>query len=972
MSHPAFTLLRRFSIPSLNVQFEEYRHQVTGARHLHLAADDNNNAFLVAFLTIPPDSTGVAHILEHTTLCGSRRYPVRDPFFLMTRRSLNSFMNAFTGSDWTAYPFASQNRKDFDNLLQVYLDAVFFPKLEELDFAQEGHRVEFEVPNNPTTPLIYKGIVFNEMKGAMSSPINTLWHTVHRHLFPTTTYHYNSGGEPLEIPNLTYAQLKAFHASHYHPTNAIFMTYGDRPPQELQEWFQSAALRHFQALDLQLQIPDEQRYTQPQYVVAPYAVGEHESLEDKTHIVLAWLLGLSTDAYEMLKANLLTGVLLDNSSSPLRHALESSSLGSAPSPLCGLDDNPREANFLCGLEGSNPDQADAVEKLIWQVLQATADHGVPQEMIESVLHQIELSQREITGDHFPYGLHLLMNALPPMIHQGDPLPFLDIDSLLNTLRRDCQDRQFIPNLVRQWLLNNPHRVRVVMVPDAQLAARQLATEKAQLEALKRQMTTVEQQRLIEQAQALQTRQRQPADPSCLPKVTLQDIQADLTIPDSTQQPVAGLPTTWFARATNGMVYEKIIITLPPLEEELIDCLPWFCECLTELGCGQRDYLQTAAWQASVSGGLSARISFRSHVTNLQGLQSVFILSGKALSRNQASLAELLEETLVRARFDELSRLRELIAQLRTDADNHLVSRGHQLAMTACSSAISSSGNLHHRWYGLAGLQQLRALDEQLQATNHLAKFASQLQQLRDKLLTTPRQLLVVSEAEQHATIAETLNTRWSTHDPSSTAKFPPPPALPQVRQAWSIPTQVNFCAKAYPTVPAGHPEAPVLAVLGEFLRQGYLHRALREEGGAYGSGAHYDGDSGGFCIYSYRDPRLVESLAEFDQALEWLHTTAHEESALEEAILSMISRIDRPGSPAGEAIKTFFSHLHGRTPEHRRKFRKQVLEVTIADLQRVAATYLQPAVANVTVLSNAETLANLPNLELERKLLHEP
>ncbi|HXH01791.1 MAG TPA: insulinase family protein, partial [Candidatus Competibacteraceae bacterium] len=212
MSTPAsrFELLRSRSIPSLRVELEEYRHRGTGARHLHLKANDPHNAFLVAFLTVPQDSTGVAHILEHTALCGSRRFPVRDPFFMMIRRSLNTFMNAFTASDWTAYPFASQNRKDFNNLLEVYLDAAFFPLLDELDFAQEGHRLEFAEPGNPASPLVYKGVVYNEMKGAMSSPVSRLSQSLQTYLFPTTTYHYNSGGEPSDIPRLSHAQLKAF------------------------------------------------------------------------------------------------------------------------------------------------------------------------------------------------------------------------------------------------------------------------------------------------------------------------------------------------------------------------------------------------------------------------------------------------------------------------------------------------------------------------------------------------------------------------------------------------------------------------------------------------------------------------------------------------------------------------------------------------------------------------------------------
>ncbi|MDH3355804.1 MAG: insulinase family protein, partial [Chromatiales bacterium] len=234
LSHPEFTHIRNHAIPSLNIEVQEFEHNGTGARHIHMAADDDQNTFLVGFKTVPQDSTGVAHILEHTSLCGSKKFPVRDPFFMMTRRSLNTFMNAFTSSDWTAYPFASRNRKDYDNLLQVYLDAVFFPSLNELDFAQEGHRVEFEETENSDSDLVFKGVVFNEMKGAMSSPVSTLWQTLTSELFPTITYHHNSGGEPANIPDLSYEELKAFHADHYHPSNALFMTYGDIPASKLQ------------------------------------------------------------------------------------------------------------------------------------------------------------------------------------------------------------------------------------------------------------------------------------------------------------------------------------------------------------------------------------------------------------------------------------------------------------------------------------------------------------------------------------------------------------------------------------------------------------------------------------------------------------------------------------------------------------------------------------------------------------------
>ncbi|MDH3935286.1 MAG: insulinase family protein, partial [Gammaproteobacteria bacterium] len=469
--HPAFEWKRSERIESLNLVVEEYRHTKTGALYYHLAADNPENVFLVALRTVPKDSTGVAHILEHTALCGSERYPVRDPFFMMIRRSLNTFMNAFTSSDWTAYPFASQNRKDFNNLLDVYLDAVFFSRLHELDFSQEGHRVEFAEADNPDSDLLFKGVVFNEMKGAMSSPSSILWQTLTRYLFPTTTYHYNSGGDPEHIPDLSYRELKEFYQTHYHPSNAVFMTYGDIPAIEHQQRIHDQALSRFEHLDVQIDVADEKRYHAPLRVQENYPYDEPGEVGDKTHIVVGWLLGPSINLKEQLEAHLLEGILLDDGASPLRYALETTDLGSAPSPLCGLEASNREMSFVCGLEGSRPENADALEKLVLDVLHKVADEGVPTERVEAVLHQLELSQREVSGDGYPYGLQLILEGLSSAVHRGDPVALLNLDPVLEELRELIRDPDYVRDLVRTRLLENSHRVRLTMVPDTELSAR---------------------------------------------------------------------------------------------------------------------------------------------------------------------------------------------------------------------------------------------------------------------------------------------------------------------------------------------------------------------------------------------------------------------------------------------------------------------------------------------------------------------
>jgi len=965
MTHPAFESLGNRSLPALRLEVQEYRHRVTEARHIHLAADDANNAFLVAFLTVPQDSTGVAHILEHTALCGSRRYPVRDPFFMMTRRSLNTFMNAFTSSDWTAYPFASQNRKDFNNLLDVYLDAAFFPRLHALDFAQEGYRVEFADPAQPDSELVFKGIVFNEMKGAMSSPMQQLGQTLQSLLFPTTTYHYNSGGEPERIPDLSYDQLQTFHARHYHPSNATFLTYGDMPAAEHQARFQDRALAEFQALELDLAIPDETRYRQPQQAEIGYMLDSDDDLRDKTHIVLGWLLGKTTDPRAVMEARLLSDALLDNSSSPLRYALETSNLGTAPSPLCGFDDSTRETTFVCGLEGSNPEQAQALEDLVLGVLSDVAERGIPLEILESVLHQMELSEREITGDGFPYGLRLQLEALTPAIHGGDPVVALNSGPLLDALREEIQDPAFIKQLARRLLLDNAHRVRLVMAPDRTLSAARLAAEKQRLADLKAALDENAKTQLTEQAQALQARQAQEDDPELLPRVGLEDVPEELKIPVGTARPVNDLPTTWYERGTNGMVYQQLVVELPELDDNLIDVLPLFTACVGEVGSGDRDYLTTQALQAAVTGGISARCLVRGEVDDVQQSHGVFILAGKALARNQAALTELLTETFINPRFDELSRLRELIDQLCAQREEDVTQHGHALAILAASAGLSPTAALAHRWDGLLGLQRLRALNETLQQQTALDDFAARLEALRERLKTAPRQMLVVSEEEHQQALADSLARCWEPYpNPAPGSRFRLEPTQVRLQQGWGTSTQVNFCAKAYPSVPQSHPDAPALQVLGDFLRNGYLHRAIREQGGAYGAGAGYHTDSGTFRFYSYRDPRFQETLDDFEHALAWLENAEHSPRAVEEAILGVVAAIDKPGSPAGEAINAFFGDLFSRTAEQRREYRSKILQVSLQDLKRVAATYLQPERASSAVISDVGKVGQLTGWEV--------
>lgn len=959
-----FELLRREPIESLSAELLEYRHKITGASHYHLAADNDENVFMVAFRTQPMDSSGVAHVLEHTALCGSKRFPVRDPFFSMIRRSLNTFMNAFTSSDWTAYPFASQNNADFFNLLSVYLDAAFFANIDPLDFAQEGIRIELE-EGKP----VYKGIVFNEMKGAMSSPTDQLYHQLAHTLYPTTTYHYNSGGDPADIPQLTHQKLVDFYHSHYHPSNAVFMTYGNLAPAVLQQKFEEQALAKF-ANGERLESVPEQRYTRPQRVEADYAVdlAEDETLDNRTHIVMAWLLPKTTDIKARFALRLVEGVLLEDSASPLRQYIETCGLGESPSPLLGLDDSNFEMSFLCGLQGSNPEQADAFEQGVLNVLEKVAGGDIQTAQVEAVLHQIELQQREIGGGSYPYGLQLLLNGLGSAIHGGDPLPVWQIEPLLAELRENLKDINYLPNLVRLHLLDNPHRVRLVLRPDSEKTTRDLQREQDALDKIETGLTADDRVKLDSEAAALAERQAQVDDLSILPKVGLADIPVDLKIQTGETSTLKlgeqTAPLYSYAAGTNGLYYNQVIIEVPQalLNSKLLSI---YVSLVGSVGAGDVDYLELQQQQTAVSGGVGLSSSLRTAINDQGKISAFLVLSTKALVHKLEAI-QLLHDAFIHLRFDETDRIMELLQQRKSRWQSRLSGSGHAYAMQTSSRDLSALAQHEYEHTGLPALIWLRDLLTNIEQDDSVkTQLLNDLSALHQQIVALPRQFLLVAEESQLTKLSSEIEKVWANDvvvQAASHAEIGAQVSTNSKDLAWLIQTNVQFCAASYPATVVDHPDTAALMVLGPYLRNGFLHRALREQGGAYGGGAGYDGNACAFRFHSYRDPRLAETFDDFEASIQWLIETPQEAYQLEEAILGLIGAMDKPSSPAGEAMSACHSMLHGRTPEQRRALRQSLLAVTTDDLQRVARTYLKPELRHRSVVApygKEEELATL-------------
>lgn len=958
--HPAFQLVRQHHVEALDILVCEYKHKVTGAVHYHLATNNDENVFLVAFRTQPMDSKGEAHILEHTALCGSEKFPVRDPFFLMIRRSLNTFMNAFTSADWTAYPFATQNKKDFQNLLSVYLDATFAANLNPLDFAQEGIRIELE-----NGEPVYKGVVFNEMKGAMSSPSDQLYHQLAHHLFPETTYHYNSGGDPKDIPDLTYDELVGFYKSHYHPSNAVFMTFGNEPAHKLQEQFETLALSKFDKGET-LHSKPETRLAAPIAVTETYAV-DAEDLKDKTYHIISWLLPQASDIKIRLGMRLVEGILLEDSASPLRHYLETCGYAQSTGPIMGVDDSNYEMTFYCGVQGSNPENAEEFKNGVFNVLEDVASKPVDTQMVDAILHQIELHQREINGDGMPYGLSLILNGLSSAIHHSDPVDVWDVDTAIANVKEELKDPMWLSNLVKEHLIDNPHRVQMTLVPDATKSAKEAEEEKARLAEIGAKLTEADKSEIIAQTEALKVRQDTPDDLNLLPKVGLEDVPAQMHIVQGQLREIISnrldTPLNLYHAGTNGIYYNQVLIQIP---DEIVKS-PYFSLMsilMGEVGAGEYGYLELQQLQTAVSGGIGMGASLRSKVDDKGKITAWLTLTTKSLVNNLEAI-RLLKVAFEQLRFDEKDRIIELLQQRKTRWSSRLSGSGHSYAMQIAGRNHSALALRDYNTTGLGALNWLGELVSKIEkdeaAYNQLIQ---ELKVIHNRLLQAPKQFLLVCEEHQSDRLIEEIQNVW---DKLSIEQVNA--ELTQVNfensendEAWLIQANVQFCSSAYAAVEVSHPDAAPLMVLAAYLRNGFLHSAIREKGGAYGGGASYDGNACSFRFYSYRDPRLAETFQDFEASVDWLFNAEQQPHQLEEAILGLIASMDKPGSPAGEAITACYSLLHARTPAFRAQLRERLLAVNLDDLKRVADVYLRqqkPSKSVVAPIAKRELLQEL-------------
>lgn len=918
-------------IPALQATVEEYISPRTGARHIHLASDSAEKVFLVAFPTVPDVSDGRAHILEHLSLCGSQRYPVRDPFFAMMRRSTATFMNAFTYADRTVYPFSSTDHKDFLNLLDVYLDATFFPNLDYLNFLQEGWRYVLK-----DGKLGYQGVVFNEMKGAFNDPIRALYSGVESTLLQGTTYEVESGGDPLVIPELTHQMLKDFHASHYHPSQAVFMTAGDISAAEVQEQIELKVLSQLPASTDPRMLP-ELAATWDAPKTNEVRIPSQQAKPDEHGVQLTWLMGESSDIDTYFNCYLLSSGLLGDSSSPVTKAMESAGYG-RPSALNGQDNGPRQMLFHLGMEGLTEPQIEEARARIWAALEHAAEEGAPLESLQAALRDVRYRQRDTASGRMPNALSRLLNALPVAMRNGDVFLAFDNDDHLAKLEKAIEDPAYFKGLVRK-LLDNPTRLTTRVIPDADYFTKRDAIEAERLEQQTAALSDAERARIESESAALEQHQQLPSNSDVLPRIRPGDVSPQprpaLALPAAQESDSAVvLP---FEIASNGLSYVRVNYDVSGFATEDWPWLRLLVDLVTELGVGDMDYEQADAWRQRMAP--SYDLNFDASQQQGGDLRLELWFSASGLREEHAHLAELVSRSLGEARFDEHERLAFLIDSQVQDRLNGLAQAGNRYAMLSAGAPLSALRRFEDIVSGASALPFSGEVLELSKSPEGLAKIAARLQALHQRVIALKPVVLTAGSGQDAEALASLLKLPVA-QAPVATlaAKLD---SVPHASAALHAVSQVNHCVLTYRAPMLHEAGAAALSVAAELMTNQLLHVALREKGGAYGGSAGYNGGTGTFMMSSYRDPRLSETYADFATAIDQVLSGEFSQETLEEAIICVITGLDKPNSPYDQVLHAWSLKRRGISPELRQRFRTEVLNCTLDDIRSAVRQWLK-------------------------------
>ncbi|MCI1881786.1 MAG: insulinase family protein [Sporolactobacillus sp.] len=927
-----FKLLHSEHVPEITSDAYLFEHVKSGARLLFLQNEDDNKVFSITFRTPPQDDTGVFHILEHSVLCGSDKYPVKEPFVELLKGSLNTFLNAFTFSDKTMYPVASKNDKDFQNLIDVYLDAVFHPniyKYREI-LQQEGWHYEL---NKAEDPINIKGVVYNEMKGAFSSPEGLLMRANQNSLFPDTAYGFESGGDPLHIPELTYEHFIASHKKYYSPTNSYLYLYGKMDIDKKLAYLDAQYLSAYDRIDVDSQVAVQAPIGSSE-TVRSYPILPNESERDKTYLSLNYVVGKEPDPEAYLAFDILDYLLLDSPAAPLKKAILDAGIGR--DVFGAFDNSILQPYFSINVKNANEDQQEALKKVVTSTLTDLVKKGIDKKLIEAAINVKEFQLREADFGSMPKGLIYSITAMDGWLYDSDPLTHLKFEGTLKTIKQALTGNYF-EQLIDRYLLHSSHCSLVVIRPSKTLADDETKQAAEKLADYKKKLDKDQLAQLVRSTKKLQKRQSEPDSPEDLRKIpllALKDIDKKTEELPLEKRTIDGVSALLHELPTNKIAYLSLYFDAASIADEQIPELALLQEVLGKIDTEKYSYGELVNEVNIETGDLHFETPVITDKDVDSTYQRKFAVKAKILQDKLPEAFDLIHEILYRTRFDNKKRLHALVKEIKSRIEITFNQNGQSVALRRVGSYFSESAAYRERLRGLSFYQFIRDLDAQFDA--RFEAIAAELKQLAAVLFDKKRLIVGLTGDRSIFTDAAKYFDRLGLAAVSQSPDAPQPIHLPtEQNEGLMAPSKVQYAAKGANFRELGYNYSGSLLVLKRVLTLDYLWNRIRVMGGAYGCGISLE-SSGNFIFWSYRDPNLRETLAIYDKADKFAASFKADEFDMTKYIIGTIASLDTPLTPSGKGELADARYFAGVTQQDLQRIRDEVLTTKPEELRRYA------------------------------------
>ncbi len=971
-----FKVLDRSSVPEMNGEGVWLKHEKTGMEVYHLCCDDEENLFSFAFKTPPADSTGVAHVIEHSVLCGSKHFPLKDPFLQLANQSVKTFLNAMTFPDKTVYPASSMIEADYFNLMAVYGDAVFFPLLEEWTFAQEAHHLEYDENGK----LCIKGVVYNEMKGNYSSFDGIAADHSIRSLLQGTSYAVDSGGDPDFIPDLTYEQFKKFHETYYSPANCRLFLYGNIPLEKQLAFIEERFLKPFEADQAKMDEIKKRvsgisvgklvHFAEPKTLTVTAPAGSEGKGET---VLINWMTGSGSDAVESMESAFLSEILLGHDAAPLSRVLVESRLGEDISPCTGLETELAYTCFTVGLRGMKPGTAGKLEKLVFDTLNKLYKKGIPQEEVEAAVLSMDFSNREIKRNHGPFSLILMRRALKGWIHGERPDAMLISSRAFDVVKQKlATEPDYLKKLLKKLLITNTHRTTLIVKPDMQYEAKAMERVEQRLNGIYANLSEDEKKSFEsdikakkEQLSLIQQKVEDKETLELIPHLKPSELPPEIDMIKTESLLCGNVKIFYHTEPTNGIVYLELGFPVDVLEPADYLYLPFMVSAVTSVGFGGEDWCASSARTARIAGGLGASLFTSSASPALP--KSVYedrkkndpvferdwmFFRIKMLEEKLPEALSLLFDCVYTADFSDTTRIRDLLLEYRNDFISSVAPSGNQYAASRASRTFSRSKAVDEIWNGLT--QLYAAVDF---AEGDIAEFASKIADVRDRLVAGGAVVNITADEKSAEKTIDLLKPYLEkmpailTQFPARDEDFYTLTELADTKnEVYTGALQVGFASVAFPASPFGTRDSVAEAVFGHWLTNSLLWEQIRTIGGAYGSFAFPDALEKVFTETSYRDPDPLKSVAVFEDCMKKAAEFVFDEDTVDKAVTGTYSREIQPRSPANKGFTGFVRQLYGITDEVRREKMQLLKNITAKDIEKTAKKLLKCYEYNTAVV----------------------